>query len=320
LAQGIVAVLLNESGADFNPFYDHPNVAILRGDVNTYVAFIEAALQEMRRREALLRAARVSEWQRLPDSLRDGPPLLIVIDEVLSLAMLMSPREQKEFWGLLAAYASQARKLAMGSIGALTDPTYRILGSGLNWREQCTARITFRVAKAAVSRAVLDADGAEALSEGQFLAMLGTPGLVQGVAANPSDAELAAYLAQHPAPAWNQPAWIAEAVTTSWQPGDDQAQPLFIAPQPQLSGGQPAPPVATGSSSLQLGENEGQPVAQPPLPFDTSRPPNDAERAYIRYLYAEGLSKNAVCREVYGFKDGKTYAWVTAALEETEED
>ena len=320
LAQGIMVVLLNESGADFSPFYDHPNAAILRGDVDDYVAFIEATLQEMHRRETRLRTARVSEWQRLPEALQDSPPLLIVIDEILSLAMLMTPRQQKEFWSLLAAYASRARKLAMGSIGALTDPTYRILGTGLNWREQCNARITFRVAKAAVSRAVLDAEGAETLTEGQFLAMLGKPNLVQGVAPNPTDADLIAYLAQHPQPVWQQPGWIQEVLPPECQPGHNQATPLFIAPQPRLPDGQPAPPVATGVHELQPRPDESQPVlqpaiVQPTLPLDTSRPPTATEQVYIQSLYAEGLSKNAVCRQVYGFKDGKTYAWITAALE-----
>ena len=156
LTQGAAVVLLNESAADFSPFYDHPNAFIIYGNAHTYMTFLQSVLGEMERRERVLRQARTSEWSRLPDHLQDGPPILIVVDEVLSLAMLMSPREQRQFWGLLATYASRARKLSMGSIGALTDPTYRILGPGLNWREQCNARITFRVAKANISRAVLD--------------------------------------------------------------------------------------------------------------------------------------------------------------------
>ncbi|MCI0396618.1 MAG: hypothetical protein L0322_17000, partial [Chloroflexi bacterium] len=104
------------------------------------------------------------------------------------------------------------RKLAMGSIGALTDPTYRVLGTGLTWREQCNARLTFRVAKASVSRAVLDTGGAEALGEGEFLAMLGTPDIINGVAPNPRDEELTAYLDNHPIPAVERPEWLDGAV------------------------------------------------------------------------------------------------------------
>jgi hypothetical protein len=77
------------------------------------------------------------------------------------------------------------------------------------------ARITFRVAKAAVSRAVLDQSGAESLEEGHFMAMLGTPELVAGIAANPSDEELKQYLDQHPPTPTRQLDWIQIAATNS---------------------------------------------------------------------------------------------------------
>lgn len=292
LAQDMVVALLNESAADFSPFYDHPNAFIIHGNAMTYMSFLQSAIEEVERRELILRQARVSEWSRLPDSLRDGPPILIVIDEVLSLAMLMSPREQKAFWSLLATYASRARKLSMGSIGALTDPTYRILGTGLNWREQCNARISFRVAKANVSRAVLDTNGAEALEEGQFLAILGHPDLVRGISANPGDAELTAYLAQHP----RQPA---------------PRQEWLLMPDPT----EPPEPVRTSSErskpALHL---EPEPVLPPSIPLNHDRPPTEVERRYIRQLAAGGMSKNRICHYVYGFKNGKTFAWVTKAI------
>ncbi len=208
LAKGVMVILMNESGADFSPFYNHPNTALIRGDAATYATFLEAVMVEMARRETILRMAQVSEWSRLPAQMRPGPPILIVMDEVLSLALSLAPGEQKAFWALLATYASRTRKLGMGSIGALTDPTYRVLGHGLTWREQCTARMTFRVAKTAVSRAVLDSGGAENLEEGQFLAMLGTPQLIRGVAPNPTDEELITYLGTHPVSTTNRPEWL----------------------------------------------------------------------------------------------------------------
>ena len=296
LTQGMVVVLLNESAADFSPFYDHPNAFIIHGHADSYMVFLQSAIKEMERREMILRQARISEWGRLPHSLQDGPPVLIVIDEVLSLAMLMSPREQKSFWSLLATYASRARKLSMGSIGALTDPTYRILGTGLNWREQCNARISFRVAKANVSRAVLDTDGAETLADGQFLAMLGNHGLIRGVSANPGDVELAAYLAQHR---------VQPATHQDWLLVAEPVEPI-----------EPVEPVQTGS---ELAEptlyTEPEPVPAPSIPFNHDNPPTPAESAYIRQLYANGMSKNQVCRHVYGFKNGKTFAWLTQAID-----
>ena len=61
------------------------------------------------RREQLLRRARVSEWSRLPARLlAENPLLLLAIDELLSLALLLWPREQRALWGRLAAFASRA--------------------------------------------------------------------------------------------------------------------------------------------------------------------------------------------------------------------
>src|SRR5690606_36502953 len=54
LAQGVVLVLLNESAADFSPFYDHPNAFLIRGSAATYMAFLESAIREMERREPIL--------------------------------------------------------------------------------------------------------------------------------------------------------------------------------------------------------------------------------------------------------------------------
>ena len=291
LAQSVVVALLNESGADFSPFYDHPNAFVIRGTPSTYISFLVGVIREMERREAVLRSARVSEWGRLPDSLADSPPALIVIDEVLSLAMMMDSSEQRQFWSLLATYASRARKLSMGSIGALTDPTYRILGNGLNWREQCSARVSFRVTKANVSRAVLDAGGAETLEEGQFLAMIGSGEIVKGVSANPTDAELKAYLTGHP---------VQPAIGQDWLLLSDGAEPVrTISETPRTTVFQ-----------------EPELVPNIRIPISHERAPTLEERQFIRFLSChDGMSKNAICKMVYGFKNGQTYAWVTGAVE-----
>jgi hypothetical protein len=290
LAQSVVVALLNESGADFSPFYDHPNAFVIRGTPSTYISFLVGVITEMERREAVLRSARVSEWGRLPDFLADGPPALIVIDEVLSLAMTMTPIEQKQFWSLLATYASRARKLSMGSIGALTDPTYRILGPGLNWREQCSARVSFRVAKANISRAVLDSGGAETLEEGQFLAMIGSGEIIKGVSANPTDAELKTYLAGYP---------VQPVISQDW---------LLLSEGEEL--------VRTSSEPPRTTVFQEEPVPNIRIPISHERAPTHEERQFMRFLYHhDGMSKNAICKMVYGFKNGQTYAWVTEAIE-----
>jgi hypothetical protein len=209
LAAGYYAVLMNESGSDFAPFYDHPNVAIVRGDVRSYMAVIQAAMAEMERREAVLRQVRVSEWGRLPNQYFVHQPfVLLAIDELLALAATLTPKEQKQFWSLLTAFASRARKVGMCSLGLATDPTYRALGQGgLNYRSQC-GRISFRMFQAAGSRAILDQNGAEQLEESHFLALLDRPGVQQGVAANPDDNELVSYLQVQTSREYQHPQWL----------------------------------------------------------------------------------------------------------------
>jgi hypothetical protein len=312
------------------------------------------ALAEMGEREGVLRQYRVSEWWRLPAGvLRERPLMLLVIDELLALAMLLTPAEQKAFWGLLAAFASRARKVGMSSVALATDPTYRALGQGgLNYRSQC-GRVSFRMIQAAGSRAILDEKGAEALSDGAFMALLDRPGVVTGMAANPSDDELRNYLRQQPATPLAQPLWLPATtghnhpttghnhlttghnhpttghnqfttdiqppiiqLTTSYnrsqppnnhlQPAHNHSQPAQLVVQPVATGcNQPQPPILS----------QPQPVATT-LPLSATRPPTPAERRYIRQLYGEMGSKNGVCRQVYGFKDGKVYGWVSAAIEE----
>ena len=59
----------------------------------------------------------------------------------------------------------------------------------------------------------------------------------------------------------------------------------------------------------------GQPASEVSLPFPTDRPPTSAEADFIRQLQVDGLSRNAICRHVYGFKDGRTYGWVREAID-----
>jgi hypothetical protein len=433
IADGYTAVLMNESGSDFSPFYSLPQAAIVRGDVYSYMAVLEAAMGEMTRREQLLRDLHVSEWQRMPDEFYlQHPFVLLAIDELLALAATLTPKEQKQFWAMLTAFASRARKVGMCSLGLATDPTYRALGQGgLNYRSQC-GRISFRMFQASGSRAILDQNGAEQLEESQFLALLDKPGVQTGVAANPSDDELSRYLDRQTrqsgatglTPRW-LPASVSRQVATrlpidrlsagssqaTSQPANDRSSSQPFGPRSDPHGGpqsgpqsgpQPADnhrqpagnrlqPVDNQSSTQQVGPQpphnqsptqqvglqpphnqlttgcdttgcdptttlfpQPQPVVQPvaasdaaawpyshphgrngghnrdhnqsalsgpmatdqvSLPFPTNRPPTAAEADFIHQLHVDGLSRNAICRHVYGFKDGRTYGWVREAID-----
>ena len=58
------------------------------------------------------------------------------------------------------------------------------------------------------------------------------------------------------------------------------------------------------------GEERGDPF------LDSTRPPNDEERRRLRQLFNRLGSKEKVYRAAWGFKNGKTLAWLNEALEE----
>ena len=59
---------------------------------------------------------------------------------------------------------------------------------------------------------------------------------------------------------------------------------------------------------------------EPDLPLPTNRPPTPIEQALIRRLAAQGLSRNRICRRVYGFKNTKILGWINDALAELDEE
>ena len=53
----------------------------------------------------------------------------------------------------------------------------------------------------------------------------------------------------------------------------------------------------------------------PTPPFDANRPPTLAEQRVMAQLHDDGLSRNAICHHVYGFKNGRVYGWVREAVD-----
>lgn len=60
-------------------------------------------------------------------------------------------------------------------------------------------------------------------------------------------------------------------------------------------------------------------LSQPQEKLRTDCDPSAEERALIRRWYHQLGSKSAVCRTLYGYKNGKTMGYVTAAIEEAEQ-
>jgi transposase-like protein len=99
------------------------------------------------------------------------------------------------------------------------------------------------------------------------------------------------------------------ATVAPWQLAT--AQNRLQPPQPH--------PMHPGSSAHggQREQGEGEPVAPVVaglFPIER-RAPTEAEAAKIRELFHQGQSLNALCRQVYGHKDSRAFAWIKQAIE-----
>ncbi len=316
LAAGWQVVILDRSGLDFLPFQAHPNAHTqLLPEASASITALAGLCEMIQERLGGLRDAGVSTWSRLSNP--PAPRLLVVLDEFANLADALSDGERKELWRYARMAAAEGRKAGVHLALALQDPTHKSLD--LRIRRNCLP-VSFRVKDGDASRVVLGASGAERLPPRHFLTVLDR--LVRGVAFAPSDADIAAFLARRPTPVYPPPLWLGqreegrgerEEGRGQREEGRGEVEPPPLILMPAESPGSGSEWVLAGSGAV---EPAAMGIAEPVLPLDASRPPSPRERAYMRWLAAQGWSKNRICRHVYGFKNGKTYAWVGGALGE----
>lgn len=206
LACGYRVILLNDAGGDFAPLQGHPNLAVVDQTPEAIANALEYVAGEVARRSEILRRAGVSTWLRLPEEKRQEPPIMVVIDELVALAITADAHTRERIWRACIQITTKGRKMDIAFVAATTDPTYRTLGKeGLIVRDNC-GRIAFRMRDESTSRAMLDQSGAESLAENQFLAML-NGSLVQGVAFHPQDNDLVDFLDARPVAALPEVTW-----------------------------------------------------------------------------------------------------------------
>lgn len=197
LVSGYQVLLMNDAGGDFAPLHGHANLIEVHGGPVEIANALEALVMEAERRDTLLQRVGVSTWARLPEGIGHGPRLMVMIDELVSLANSANGSLSGRIWRAAIQITSKGRKFGISFVAATTDPTYRTLAQpGLIVRDNC-GRMVFRVRNAAVSQAALDTHGAEELGDHQFIAQLG-PNVQKGVAFHPSDAEIREFLARRP--------------------------------------------------------------------------------------------------------------------------
>lgn len=198
VASGAYVIVLNGRGADFLPFREHPNIKFIRGHRTQMpkiaYEFLNAAVQEMDRRDRVLYEHGVSTWNRLPEGVDNPAEIVIVIDEFLSLARAQSDNaSRKAMMEAAIQLSAEARKFGIRLVMTVTSPTRRALGKeGMTIRDQC-GRIAFTLNDSATSYSFINDHTAVGMAEGHFLANVGK-GIQKGVSFMPDEQSIRNYL------------------------------------------------------------------------------------------------------------------------------
>ncbi len=210
LNRGYQVVLANDAGGDFAPLGAHPNLVRVGEDPAQIAKVLAALAAEVDRRSGILKSAGVSTWNRLEAAQRDGPAIMLMLDELVALVRDAEPDVRRLIWRKLIKITSKGRKMAVTAVIGTTDPTERTLGpEGLTVRDNCS-RVALRVLDASVSRVIVSQSGAEALGADQFMARL-SGALSVGVAFHPEDEQLRTYMRSQSVPVLPEPRWLEQA-------------------------------------------------------------------------------------------------------------
>jgi len=238
-----------------------------------------------------------------------GAHYVIVCDDLLNLLAA-----EPDIAAPLAELASMGAGLGVHLLAGTQEAGSKRGTGGAGVENNATARILYRSSSAAAGARAAGQGGAglEALSSARGDALFLADGESIRVATGLAD-DRAIMLLPTGGERLRSP-WAAVATTGS-QPAATTGHQLQPA---QLAALHPADPASGGS-----GEGGELPpvaavepvaaVAARLFPIQR-RPPTPEEVAVIKQLAMQGESLSALCRQVYGHKDGKALAWVKEAL------
>jgi hypothetical protein len=201
LAAGHRVVILGKQ-VDFLPFRNHPNAFILpireltvEREASKYALFLRAMVEEMNTRDAYLSSANRSTWGQA------GRETTVVVLDEYSNAMDLMPKAQ----------ADESRRYAKGLLREGRKYGFSMVLAAqraVGLRDEATnlGRAVFHVADQQESRYAIGMPGAEALGEGYFMAKFGA--LNVAGAFEPTDEELAAFLAARQSPPLEPVKWL----------------------------------------------------------------------------------------------------------------
>jgi hypothetical protein len=230
IADGWNVSIFDKSGLDFLPF---ENQTVLMQTGLEAIAYLDALYAEIQKRFTVLRAAGASTWGRVVNA---APRILAVFDEFSNLADNMDKRNREELWRHARMVAAEGRKAGVHLMLALQDPTSESID--LRIRRNCTP-LSFRVRDGGSSRVILNANGAEALADRQFITYLGD--LQYGYAFAPSDEDLRAFIGTS-ASTHTPQEWLSSAAAVINAP--------IPATAPFISPVAPLPPIADDIAQL----------------------------------------------------------------------
>lgn len=244
----------------------------------------------------------VAVLQRRAESGKMGRRLVLVADDLLNLLAA-----EPSLADPLGEISSMGAGLGVHLLAGTQEGGSRRGTGGAAVENNATARVLYRSSSAAAGARAAGQGGLgiEALSSARGDALLIVDGEQMRIATG----------------------WAEDSVIAQLPGGGEQLRSPWAArsTQPAATGAhqlQPAQPGGEAPSEAAHGEHgvggEAQPgAAQPAALFPISkRPPTAEEQRAILALHAEGLSLNALCRAVYGHKDGRAYGWIKAVLSE----
>lgn len=204
LADGWYVVALDRSGNGLGMFDVHPNFRmVLLDDPNQAAKYLEAAYQEIIRRQREMAKVNAWKWSMWRDPA--SPRMIFIMDEFSDLADDMDEKQDREqLWRRARMVAAEGRKAGILLAIALQDPTYKSID--LRIRRNCT-RVAYQVQDADASRVILGVAGAERLAKRHFMTVIGAQ-VLEGVAFDITAEDVRQFLTNHPVPALAAPEWL----------------------------------------------------------------------------------------------------------------
>ena len=232
------------------------------------------------------------------------PALVVVLDDLLNLL------KRADVSGPIGELASMGGGVGIYQLIGTQDAGSKRGTGGADVEANITARVVYRAASATTAARAAGAGklGVEHLSGHKGDALLVLDGVASRIAtAQADDRDILQLPRQADNFVVSQP-WRGATAHNRLQPPEtahNRLQPVATTPHEGATGA-----VARGDGP--------QPVAQPvgatgPVFPIERRPPTPEEARAIAEMARQGRSLSAICRTVYGSKDGRTFAWVKAA-------